>query len=85
VSLSTKTQILSLPRLVLGSLTMKSKVTVCQGFTGTGNESWVCVDVDTPVTKEKVREAVVNELMISSNSTLLVRVKDNPLPYKRLD
>jgi hypothetical protein len=37
VSLSTKTQILSLPRLVLRSLTIKSKVTVCQGFSGTGN------------------------------------------------
>jgi hypothetical protein len=48
-------------------------------------ESWVCVDVDTRVSKGKVREEVVNELMISSNSILLVRVKDKPLAYKWLD
>jgi hypothetical protein len=37
VSSSTKTRILLLPRLVLRSLTIKSKVTVCQGFSGIGN------------------------------------------------
>ena len=36
VSLSTKTQILSFPRSVLGNLTIKSNVTVSQGFAGTG-------------------------------------------------
>lgn len=48
-------------------------------------ESWVCIDVDAPVSKGKVREGVVGVLEISSNSILLVRVKDNPRAYKRLD
>lgn len=54
---------------------------------GISNEpaSWVCVEVGAPVTKEKVREEVVNGLDISSYATLLVRVQANPPSYKRLD